>query len=97
MAKSIPKMIRVFLVAGVFVPCLLQTVFYLKILPIERMPEWLFVALWPAFGFYMASDTAILGFTLSVLANALVYGLVGTVVLFLYRRFFRRAAHELSQ
>lgn len=77
-------------------PCLLQSLFYLKILPIERMPDWVFVALWPAFGFYMASDTgngsdagsAILGFLMSVVANALAYLLVGGMVSFFYHRLF---------
>ena len=77
-------------------PCLLQGLFYFKIVPIERMPDWLFFALWPGFGFYMASDTgngpdtgrAILGFLLSLAANALVYAVVGGLVSFFYRRLF---------
>jgi len=93
MAKSVSKIVLYFLAAGAVVPCLLQTIFYLEILPIERVPEWLFFALWPAFGFYMGSDTgtgsdggkAAFGFLLSVIANSFVYGLLGGVVSFFYR------------
>jgi hypothetical protein len=96
MTLSLSKISWSFLAAGFFVPCLLQGLFYFKIVPIERMPDWLFIALWPAFGFYMASDTgsgvdtgrAIFGFLMSVVANALVYLLVGSVVSFSYRRLF---------
>ncbi|HET7107290.1 MAG TPA: hypothetical protein VFI38_10805 [Candidatus Acidoferrum sp.] len=94
MALSLSKISWSFLAVGFFAPCTLQCLFYFKILPIERMPDWLFVALWPGFGFFMASDTgngldagkAILGFILSVAANALVYLLVGSLVSFSYRR-----------
>jgi hypothetical protein len=62
------------------------------------MGEWLLFTLWPAFGFYMASDTgnggdsgAALGFLMSVVANALLYGLLGVLVSFIYRRFFQRS------
>jgi hypothetical protein len=66
-------------------------------LPIEGMPDWIFFALWPAFGFYVASDTggansgrALFGFVMSVLANALLYLLVGCLISFIYRRLFLR-------
>jgi hypothetical protein len=89
-----PKSSRVFWQPGFFVPCMLQALIYLKIIPIDRMPEWLFFGVWPAFGFYMASDTgsgadngrAALGFLLSAVANAIVYGLLGGVISFCYRR-----------
>ncbi len=97
MTLSLSKITWSFLTVGLLAPCLLQAVFYFKILPIERMPDWLFIALWPAFGFYMASDTgggpdfgrAILGFLMSVVANGLVYLLLGGLVSFSYRRFFQ--------
>jgi hypothetical protein len=64
-------------------------------LPIEGMPEWLFIALWPAFGFVMAADTgnatdsgAALGFLMSVIANALLYLLVGCLISFIHRKLF---------
>ena len=96
MTLSLSKVTWSFLAVGLLAPCLLQGLFYFRILPIERMPDWLFVALWPAFGFYMASDTgdgsdlgrAILGFLMSVVANALVYMLVGGLLSFSYRRLF---------
>lgn len=100
MTLSFSKITWGFLAAGFVAPFLLQGLFYFKILPIERMPDWLFVVLWPAFGFYMASDTgggpnfgrAILGFLMSVVANAFVYLLVGGLVSFSYRRFFQPRA-----
>jgi hypothetical protein len=57
-------------------------------MPIEWMGEWLLFTLWPAFGFVMASDTGYgdsgeaLGFLMSVVANALLYGLLGVLVSF---------------
>jgi hypothetical protein len=100
MTLSLSKTTWSFLAVGFLAPCLLQGLFYFKILPIERTPDWLFIALWPAFGFYMASDTgngpdvgrAILGFSMSVIANALVYLLVGSLVSFSYRRLFLRSS-----
>jgi hypothetical protein len=95
---SFSKITWSFLAVGLLAPCTLQGLFYFNILPIERMPDWLFVGLWPAFGFYMASDTgggpdpgkATIGFLMSVVANAVVYGLVGGLVSFSYRRFLQR-------
>ncbi len=54
-----------------------------------------FFVLWPAFGFLMASDTGngpdevagLLGFFLSLLGNALAYGLLGAIISFFWRRF----------
>ena len=97
MTLSFSKITWSFLAVGLLAPCLLQGVFYFKILPIERMPDWLFIALWPAFGFLMASDTGggpdsgreLLGFFMSVVANGVVYLLVGGLVSFSYRRFFQ--------
>jgi hypothetical protein len=72
-----------------------EALFYVEIVPVDRIPEWLLVAVWPTFGFVMASDTGggpdsgMLGFVMSVLANALVYLLVGGLVSFSYRRLIR--------
>ena len=83
-----------FLLAGFFVPFIFEAIFYVEIVPADRIPERLLVALWPTFGFVMASDTGfgsgsgILGFVMSVFANALVYLLVGGVVSLSYRRLF---------
>jgi len=76
-------------------PCLLQALVSLEIMPVESMPEWRFFVLWPGFGFYMASDTgkgpdataAAMGFALSVLANAIAYGFVGWILSFFLSRF----------
>ena len=96
-AKIVDKIVRCFLAVGLLVPCLLQLLYHLGA-PIDWMGERLLITLWPAFGFYMASDTgnggdsgAALGFLMSVVANALLYGLLGLLVSFIYRRFFQRS------
>jgi hypothetical protein len=63
-----------------------EALFYVEIVPADRIPEWLLVGLWPAVGFVMAPGSDILGFVMSALANALVYLLVGGLVSFSYRR-----------
>ena len=97
MAKLIDRIVRYFLAVGFLVPCLLELLWYLG-MPIDRMGDWLLIILWPAFGFVMASDTgqssdsdAAIGFLMSVIANALIYGLLGVLVSFIYRRLFRRS------
>jgi len=45
MVKSVSRVVWGFLAAGFFVPCLLQAIFYLKIMPIERIPQWLLFVL----------------------------------------------------
>jgi len=97
-AKLVNKIAWYFLAIGFLVPCLLQTVFYLGMFRVESMPDWLFLVLWPAFGFYMASDTgsgadtgrAAFGFLMSVVVNALIYGLMGALVAFFCQRVFQR-------
>ena len=87
-----------FLAAGLIVPCFLYILFYAEVLPPERIPEWIFFALWPAFGFLMASDTGngadssreLFGFVMSVFVNGLLYLLVGCLISFIYRRLFLR-------
>jgi hypothetical protein len=96
MTRFVSKIVWYFVGVGFFAPCILQILVYLKIVSIALVPEWLFFALWPAFGFYMASDTGngadvgriILGFLMAVVANSLVYLVVGCVVSFIYRRLF---------
>ncbi|HEV8076259.1 MAG TPA: hypothetical protein VGP66_10440 [Candidatus Acidoferrum sp.] len=108
MALSLSKISWGFLVAGILVPCIFESLFYTGMtgmFPIEGMPEWLFIALWPAFGFVMASDTgngtdsgrAALGFLMSVIANALLYLLVGGLISFIYRRLFLRGDAPISK
>jgi len=97
MALSLSKISWGFLAAGFIVPSMLQGLIYTRLLPIERTPDWVLVALWPAFGFYMASDTAIFGFLMSVLANALVYLLVGCLISFIYSRLFLRGHSPISK
>ena len=81
---------------GGIAPLLLLVVTNLNIIPLERMPDWLMVVLWPAFGFVMAIDTGgfpstagiAFGWLMSFVFNILIYGLVGVLVSFLYRRLF---------
>jgi len=86
---SLSKISWGFLLAGFFVPFMFEALFYVEIVPADRIPEWLLVALWPTFGFVMAPGSDILGFVMSALANALVYLLVGGLVSFSYRRLFQ--------
>ena len=77
------------------VPCLLNALFYLKLLRVEQVPDSLLIALWPAVGFYMSAGygdyaQAILGFVLSLLANGLVYWLVGALISFLHQALVRK-------
>jgi hypothetical protein len=103
MAPSLSKISWGFLATGFFVPFVLQSLFYTRMLPIEGMPEWIFFALWPAFGFYMASDTGggansgreLFGFAMSVVANALLYLLVGCLISFIYRRLLLRGQRTI--
>jgi hypothetical protein len=94
--KIIDKIVRYFLAVGFLVPCLLELLYHLG-MPIDWIGEWLLFILWPAVGFVMASDTgyggdsaAALGFLMSIVANTLLYGLLGVLVSFIYRRFFHR-------
>ena len=94
MTLSLSKITRSFLAVGIVAPCLLQALYLFKIVRLEIIPEWVLIALWPGFGFYMAADTgkgpdsggAVIGFFLSVLANALVYLPLGGLVSLTYRR-----------
>ena len=104
MALSLSRISWGFLAAGILVPCIFESLFYTGMtgmFPIEGMPDWLFIALWPAFGFVMASDTgnatdsgAALGFLMSVVANALLYLLVGVLISFVHRRVILRGQSE---
>jgi hypothetical protein len=92
---SMSKITRSFLTVGLVAPCVLQAFFYFGILRVERMPEWLFIVLWPGFGFYMASDggsdlAGLLGFLMSVVANGLAYLLVGSLISLFYGRVLKR-------
>ena len=101
MTLSLSKISKGFLAVGLLIPFVLEGLFYAEVLPPEQIPEWVLFALWPAVGFVMASDTGhgaglgreLFGFAMSVLANGLLYLLVGGLISFTYRRVF---AHEES-
>jgi hypothetical protein len=91
--KHLSRISLGFLLAGALLPCLLHGLIYFSVLHIEHMPDWVFILLWPAFGFYMAADTgggvtagrAVFAFILSVAANALIFFVVGWLISFLLR------------
>lgn len=96
------KIARGFLIAGMFIPCLLNGFFYLKLLRTEQVPDWLLMALWPAVGFYFSAGyggvaAAILGFVISVLANGVVYWLVGAFISLLHHLLSVRGAKGAVQ
>lgn len=104
MPIRLSKISWTFLICGLFFPCFLNASFYLKLLPIDRMPDWVLMVLWPGVGFYMSTDSNngpnaasnAIGFIMSVVANGLIYLLLGVIVSFSQRlisaRISRRAA-----
>jgi hypothetical protein len=54
-------------------------------LPLDLILVWLLMTLWPAFGFYMSSNTPVVGFGVSALANGLIYLLAGIFFSHLHR------------
>jgi hypothetical protein len=91
---TLSKITWSFLTVGLVAPCALEALFFFKIARIEWIPDWLVIALWPGFGFYMGADTGsgsdlagLWGFSMSVVANGLVYLLVGSLVSLCHRVF----------
>ncbi len=91
--------VRYFLVAGFLIPCLLLLATYVLLGGrLEGTWAWIVLMLWPTSVFLMSAEAGggVLGFLLaffvSTAANILVYGLVGSLVSFCYRRFFARSA-----
>lgn len=86
------RIIVYFALIGMALPCLLDALTSL-VLPRTVIPDWVFLVLWPAFGFAMASDgdagSEVLGFSLSLNGKAFVYVVLGVVVAFFYGRCWR--------
>ena len=96
MSRLPPKIVQYFLLAGFLVPCLLNALLSIGNLREEGQWEWVVMVTWPAIGFYMSADghdkiSAVFAFLVSAIANSLVYGLVGYIISFFHRRFFRRS------
>ena len=96
---SLSKITRSFVAVGIVAPCLFQAFYFFGVFPIEKTPEWLLFALWPGFGFYMGADggadlSGFFGFLMSMVANALVYFLVGALISWCYRRFLSSKKQE---
>lgn len=94
MEKSGPKIIRYFLFVGFIVPWLLFAMISLADITVGGIWTWIVLIPWPAFPLIMAAEGGHGAFgvlpalTVSALGNVLVYGLVGSIVSFCYRRFF---------
>jgi hypothetical protein len=85
-----------FMLAGFLVPCLLFLLLSVGHIMVGGRLTWFVVIPWPTFPFIMGAEAGggvggeIFAFLISAFANVLVYGLVGLVVSFVYRRFFLR-------
>jgi hypothetical protein len=83
--------------AGLAIPCALDGLFYSKILPLDLLPVWLLLVLWPAFGFYMASNAPVVGFAVSALANGVIYLLAGVFFSHLHRLLFVKMREQKAK
>lgn len=98
MTRSGPKIVRYFLAAGFLIPCLLLLVISAGDVRVEGTWKWMLLIPWPTFLFIMSAEAGgatfgfLLAFLISATANALVYGAVGGVISFCYRRLFVRSA-----
>jgi hypothetical protein len=96
MQKITKKIVSRFFLAGFLIPCLLFAVVLVRHVEMGGGLTWLYLIPWPTFPFMMSAEAGggaggeFLGFLLSALFNAVVYGMVGFVVSFFYRRFFLR-------
>ena len=96
-AKSDLKIVRYFLAAGFFVPCLLYFVILVGDVRIQGSWVWILLVPWPTFVLIMSAEAGggtagqAIAFLISAAANAAVYSLVGAVASSCYRRYFSRA------
>ena len=96
MAKSVPPIVRYFLVAGFLVPCVLMVVITLGHVEVGGKWVWAIIIPWPSFPFIMSAEAGggafgeFVAFMQSAAVNVLIYGLVGITVSFCYRKLFLR-------
>jgi hypothetical protein len=93
-----PKIIRYFLFAGFLIPCLLMVVISIGDVKIEGIWVWILLIPWPSFPLLMAADAGgggfgeLIAFMVAAAFNVLIYGVVGTLASFSYRKLFPRAS-----
>jgi len=90
--KADLKIVRYFLAAGFFVPCLLYLVIVVGDVRIQG--SWILVP-WPTFPLIMSAEAGggsveAIAFLISAAANMAVYGLMGVVFRFVYRHYRSR-------
>jgi hypothetical protein len=96
--KARPKIVRYFLAAGFLIPCVLYLVLLIGDVKVQGMWIWILLVPWPTFSFTMAAEAGggvagqALAFLISATANAVLYGLLGAVVSFCYRRYLSLAS-----
>jgi hypothetical protein len=67
--------------------------------PIQGWWIWILLVFWPTFPLIMGTEAgggAAIAFLISAVANVAVYGLVGVVASFCYRRYFLRENERLT-
>jgi hypothetical protein len=97
--KSDLKIVRYFLAAGFLVPCLIYPLILVGDVPIQGWWIWILLVFWPTLPLIMGAEAgggAAIAFLISAVANVAVYGLVGVVASFCYRRYFLRENERLT-
>jgi hypothetical protein len=95
--KSGPKIIRYFLTAGFLIPCLLYLVILVGDVKVQGVWNWILLIPWPTSVLLTSAEAGggmagqAVAFLISAGANMAVYGLLGTVVSFCYRRYLSLA------
>jgi hypothetical protein len=94
--KPAPRIVRYFLAAGFLIPCLLYLVIFLGHVKVQGVWDWILLIPWPTSVLLMSAEAGggavgkVIAFVISAGANMVVYGLLGSLVSFCYRRFFLR-------
>jgi hypothetical protein len=93
MSGSAGQILVRLLAAGIIIPCVLFSIILLFDLRFEGPSEWLILVPWPTAVLLMAAEGSgndrglLLAFLFSAAANALVYVLIGALVVFVKGRF----------
>ena len=96
--KARPKIVRYFLAAGFLIPCVLYLVLLIGDVRVQRTWTWVLLVPWPTFLLTMSAEAGggiagqALAFLISATANVVLYGLLGAVVSFCYRRYLSLAS-----